>query len=554
MQFSKKDAMVLAIIYFSFGVIWILLSDWLVLQISDDMTNFVYFSLIKGLLFVILSSVVIYITLYIQQMKRESIESDYGSFIKANEEYKSLLANQKELLHNLIDESPVAMILHSENRRILRVSKNFTDLTGYTLDDVPTLRALAEKCWPYKSEEVINHFLSLYEMREKIYNGAFTLRTKHGDSLIWDLYSAYIGRDDSGLKNIVTVGIDVTTKRTKEKDLTYKSYHDDLTGLYNRRYYNEMIPHFEQFKNIGAIVADINGLKLINDLFGHEHGDELLVTFAKILKKTLPKDAFIARLGGDEFLMVLYDYDSNNVEALVKSIKTSVQTNVINDIVPSVSFGIAKMLENESFHSTFSRAENMLYRDKVYEYDDQTDAMIDSIMNALYRRTDETESHIITLKSLADPLKERFGLNTQDRKDLDLLIQLHDIGKVSLESGIFERESLSEEERNEIKRHPEVGYRIANALPRLKSVAYAILTHHENVDGSGYPFGLSQEDIPLIARIFRVIDSYDAIRRDCVYSPGKPKKAALEELRKYEGKYYDPKVVDAFIETMEKKA
>ncbi|MFW6285244.1 MAG: HD domain-containing phosphohydrolase [Bacillota bacterium] len=554
MHFSKKDAMVLAIIYFSFGVLWILASDWLVMQISEDMTNFVYFSLIKGLLFVVLSSIVIYITLHIQQKKRARIESDYDTFVESAEEFQTLLENQKELLHNLIDESPVAMILHSENRKILRVSKNFTELTGYTIDDVPTLRALSEACWPYKSEEVLNHFISLYDMREKIYSGAFTLRTSHGNTLIWDLYSAYIGRDDSGLKTIITVGIDVTTKRTKEKDLTFKSYHDDLTGLYNRRYYNEMIPHFEQFKDIGVIVADINGLKLINDLFGHEHGDELLVTFAKILRNTLPKDAFIARLGGDEFLMVLYDYHTQDVEALVKSIKTSVQTNVINDIVPSVSFGIAKNQEEEAFRATFSRAENMLYRDKVHAYDEQTDAMLDSIMNALFRRTDESKEHIETLKALAEPLKSHFELNHENRKDLDLLIELHDIGKVSLESDIFKRERLSEEERNEIKRHPEVGYRIANALPRLKSVAYAILTHHENVDGSGYPFGLTKLDIPFIARLFRVIDSYDAMRRDCGYSPAKTKNAALKELRKYAGSHYDADIVDAFSSALEKKA
>ncbi|MFW6284881.1 MAG: HD domain-containing phosphohydrolase [Bacillota bacterium] len=553
MHFSKKDAMVLAIIYFSFGVLWILVSDWLFVQVAEGLTNFVYFSLIKGLLFVVLSSIVIYITLHIQQKKQAQMESDYDVFVESAEEYRTLLENQKALLHNLIDESPVAMILHSENRKILRVSKNFTELTGYTLEDVPTLRALSEACWPYKSDEVLNHFISLYDMNEKIYSGAFTLRTKKGDTLIWDLYSAYIGRDDTGLKTIITVGIDVTTKRTKEKDLTFKSYHDDLTGLYNRRYYNELIPHFEQFKDIGVVLADINGLKLINDLFGHEHGDELLVTFSKILKKTLPKDAFIARLGGDEFLMVLYRYDTKEVEDLVESLKVSVQTNAINDIVPSASFGIAKNLEGESFRNTFSRAENMLYRDKVHAYDEQTDAMIESIMNALFRRTDESEDHIEHLMDLAEPLKAHLNLKDEDQKDLELLIKLHDIGKVSLEADIFKREKLSKEEKSEIERHPEVGYRIANALPRLKSVAYAILTHHENVDGSGYPFGLSKEDIPLIARIFRVIDSYDAMRRDC-YTPAKTKKAALEELRKYSGAYYDPEIVDAFAKSLEKKA
>ncbi|MGM0436412.1 MAG: HD-GYP domain-containing protein, partial [Bacillota bacterium] len=111
---------------------------------------------------------------------------------------------------------------------------------------------------------------------------------------------------------------------------------------------------------------------------------------------------------------------------------------------------------------------------------------------------------------------------------------------------------LNDEEKMEIKRHPEVGYRIANALPRLKNVSYAILTHHENVDGTGYPFGLKKDEIPFIARIFRVIDSYDAMLKDNSYKPPKTKKAALKELQDYSGVLYDKSVVIAFGASIEK--
>ena len=554
MLFQKKDLLVVAIVYFTFGVIWILLSDWLVLQFAEDLTNFVFFSLIKGLVFVALSTIIIFLTLYFQHNLRNSLETDYETAKRKSVEFETLLENQKDLLYNLIDESPVVMILHSENRKLKRLSKDFTRLTGYTIEEVPTLRALAEACWPYKSEEVLDHFTSLYEISDRVYSGAFTLKTKQGESLIWDLYSAYVGRDDTGLRNIVTVGIDVTAKRTKEKDLTFKSYHDDLTGLFNRRYYNEMIPHFEKFKSSGIIIADINGLKLINDLFGHEYGDELLITFSKILKETLPRDVFIARLGGDEFVMVLYEYDTKTVKKLVRSVKASLQSNTINDIVPTVSIGHAKKHVNEPFITTFTRAENMLYRDKVHENDEQTDAMVASIQNALYRRTDEYEEHIETLKDLAKPLLEHFTLNEDTLRELDLLIELHDIGKISLDAGIFKQQSLTKEQWRAVERHPEVGYRIANALPRLKNVAYAILTHHENVDGSGYPFGLEKNDIPFIARLFRVLDSYDAMRRSRAYAEAKTKNAALSELREYADVLYDADIVDKFIACHEDRA
>jgi len=546
MWVKKRDAIVVSIVYFTFGITWIMFSDWLVLRVAENTTGYAYLSLIKGIVFVILSTFVIYITLFFQQKSRKSLEEDIVNKSNVTEEYRDLLKNQKQLLYNLIDESPVPMILHSENRRILRLSNAFTTKTGYRQSELPTIKSFTESCWPHKSDEIYSHFTQLYDIKDKIFEGTFTLETKNETHLTWELHSAYIGRDDEGLKNVITIGIDVTEERAKEKDLTYLSYHDDLTGLYNRRYYTQMTSHFSKFKDIGLILADINGLKLVNDLFGHEYGDKLLETFAKILKSTLPRDAFIARLGGDEFVIVLYKYELNSVKALVKDIKKTVQENVIKDIIPTAAFGYSKKSVKEPLQNTFTRAENMLYRDKVHEYDKQTDAMLGSILNTLYKRTDESEARINNLKNLAKPLHRAFKLNEDQINELNTLIELHDIGKISLNESLFKGKRLSDEEAIEIRRHPEVGYRIANALPRLKNVAYAILTHHENVDGSGYPFGLEKDEIPFVARIFRVIDSYDAMLKDCPYSKAKTKKEALKELEDYAETLYDTSVVVAF--------
>jgi diguanylate cyclase (GGDEF)-like protein len=315
-----------------------------------------------------------------------------------------------------------------------------------------------------------------------------------------------------------------------------------------------MAQHFSKFKNLGLILSDINSLKLINDLFGHEYGDILLKTFAKILKNTLPRDAFIARLGGDEFVIVLYKYELETIKTLISEIKTSLQKNKIKDIIPSAAFGYSKKSLKESLQNTFSRAENMLYRDKVLEYDKQTNTMIESILNTLYKRTDESQTHTENLKKLAAPLKTALNLNQDQMSELDTLIELHDIGKISLNNTIFSDRALSDDEKTEIKSHPEIGYRIANALPRLKNVAYSILTHHENVDGSGYPFGLKKEAIPFLARLFRVIDSYNAMVRETSYSKAKTKKTALKELQEYSGSLYDESLVDAFKASLNKKS
>lgn len=545
---KKNDAIFIAGIYTLFGILWILFTDWFFLQLDNGIDTFPYFSTIKGLIFVLISGVFIWLAVTLQQYRKDRISEHLQEQIESSKKIEKTLHKQKDLLIAAIEQSPVPMMLHSENKQILAISNTFIEKTGYHLQEIPTIRAWVEKAYPYNHDEHYEHITQLYNIKDKFYEGEYQIQTKDGDFVHWVFHSAYLGRDDKGLKNIISTGIDITDQKTREKELTHKSFHDDLTGLYNRRYYNEMTTRFEKMRDIGIVLADINGLKLINDVFGHSRGDALLISFARYLQKHMPKDSIIARLGGDEFIVLLPDFKTYDLDEISKNIKDDIAKHA-DEIIPSAALGYSARKPKEALKHTFKRAENMLYNDKIHEYDKQTNAIIESLIRTLFSKTDETKAHIDHLKVLVQPFYERLDLSKERQRELELLIELHDIGKVSIESNIFfTKKTLSEDQFKEIQRHSEIGYRIANALPRLKMVAYAILTHHENIDGSGYPFGLKDTEIPLSARIFRIIDSYEIMTKDKGYKKAKSKEKALEELKALANKAYDEQLIDIFID------
>lgn len=152
------------------------------------------------------------------------------------------------------------------------------------------------------------------------------------------------------------------------------------------------------------------------------------------------------------------------------------------------------------------------------------------------------------IKELALQLGEALYLSDYQLKDLGLLAELHDLGKVSIPKKILEKkEQLTPEEWEEIKRHPEIGYKIACSSPELSNIAEGILSHHEWWDGSGYPQGLKGKEIPLISRIITIVDAYDIMTNGSPYKAAMSKKEALKELEKGAGSQFDPEIVDVFI-------
>jgi HD-GYP domain-containing protein (c-di-GMP phosphodiesterase class II) len=152
----------------------------------------------------------------------------------------------------------------------------------------------------------------------------------------------------------------------------------------------------------------------------------------------------------------------------------------------------------------------------------------------------------------AKKIGERFNFSSVEMDNMEIFAALHDLGKIGIDGSILNKpDKLSEEEWIEMKKHPEIGYRIAMASPELASIAEFILTHHERWDGTGYPLGLKGSEIPRHSRILAVVDAYDAMTVDRVYRKALNKEEAMNELIANKGTQFDPQIVDVFIEILD---
>ena len=144
-------------------------------------------------------------------------------------------------------------------------------------------------------------------------------------------------------------------------------------------------------------------------------------------------------------------------------------------------------------------------------------------------------------------MAERLSLSEEEKKKLDLLCIYHDIGRVKTRTEIWNRAGvITKDEHDVLKLHPITGYQIVSELQLDEDIAQLVLYHHENFDGSGYPYGVSGEEIPLLARILAIVDIYDIMVHDQLYKDAMSEESALQELHKYAGTQFDPELVNIF--------
>ena len=344
---------------------------------------------------------------------------------------------------------------------------------------------------------------------------------------------------------------DVTKRLELEQKLEYLSYHDQLTGLYNRRFFEEALKRIDVKRNLplSIVFADVNGLKLINDSFGHEMGDELLKSVASILTSTCRADEIIARLGGDEFTIALQNTGLEEAEQIVNRMRLKAETTQINGIGLSVSFGIdTKLHVHEEMKDVIKRAEDAMYRVKLFEGPSMRSKMIKVIIQTLYEKNPREKAHSERVSVLSHALGKAVGVSEERLKELETMAYLHDIGKIAIEDSILNKPSaLTAQEYEEVKKHPEIGYRILNTSDEFTELSYYILCHHERWDGAGYPKGLTEESIPLFSRIIAIADAFDAMTSERPYRKPLSMESAINEISRFAGTQFDPHLAKIFV-------
>ena len=364
----------------------------------------------------------------------------------------------------------------------------------------------------------------------------------------------------------------------KLKDLAIK---DGLTGLFNHRSFQDVLDSYitnsqKENKEVSLLFMDIDNFKNYNDINGHQKGDWLLMKLGEILKNIVDDFGVVARYGGEEFAVILYDQTEEAALHLGELIRQKIQQTYFpgQEHQPNkhitVSIGVAtypKIAKNKK--QLIELADNALYRAKSFdknrveryynildEIDDNIDKRalesIAGMLNKINKNDKYTYGHSERVVIYAKKFATYLDLDEQSKKDLLLAAYLHDIGKLEISKELLnKREKLSQSELNILKQHPTIGADLVSNIKDFHAVEPIIKYHHERYDGSGYPCNLKGDEIPYLARILTIIDSFDAMTSKRPYNVRKDYNQAIGELKKCAGTHFDAELVSKFIDMLQ---
>lgn len=465
---------------------------------------------------------------------------------KKQEQEKKELEHQLELL---IVEMPMGLALHEMiydeantpvDYMFLTVNDNYETLTGYKKDNI--LGKTILEINPDYDREWIKTYGTVattgvpinYEQYDDRLNKHYSVKA----------YAPKLGQ-------FAVIFEDITERKQGEAKIYYASQHDYLTSLPNRRYFDEKIRELDQPQYYPLVIAmmDIDGLKLINDTLGHFVGDQVIIETSTMVKSVLPKEAFIARIGGDEFMILLPNYSVKEFKELQECMKSAVGSNKINGIEISISFGsVLKTSSDIPVDELLIRAENNMYANKVLHGKSARNQIIVTLFETLKEKYEEERIHSNRVSHYCTMMGSQLNLSESEILELELAGRMHDIGKISIPDSILRKQGkLNEEEWAVMKTHSTYGYQILRTADQYSQLAEYVLSHHEHMDGKGYPQGLKGEAIPLFSRIIAICDAYEAMTSDRQYRKALSNESAIAELIRCSGSQFDAELVELFI-------
>lgn len=461
------------------------------------------------------------------------------------------LKQSEERFRTIFEGAPLGMaIVDSHTGNIRQVNTRYAEIVGRTKAEL-LLSSIKDLSYADEFDET-HHKISLMNAGE-ISNFSFYKRlVKLDGTAVWInmTIAPFSSKDEYESPRFLCMIEDVSARKEAEEEIRFLSYHDQLTGLYNRRFYEEELRRLDTERNlpITLIMADVNGLKLTNDAFGHLTGDRLLKHIAVTVKNQCRSNDIIARIGGDEFIILLSKTDSNQAEELVARISSAIKEDKSHPVVCSASFGWdTKREAAEDIEKIYARAEDLMYRHKLSEGAAMRRSTIRLIFKTLLKGNEKEARHAKKVSCLCMKMAKALGMNPDEVREMRLAGLAHDIGHIGIREELLDKESLTEEEWIELERHQEIGYQLLRSVGKYSSIAEYILYHHERVDGAGYPGKLVADKIPVQSRIIAVADAYDDLTGGNAGRKKLSHKEAVDEIEKNAGTKFDLKITEVFI-------
>ena len=468
------------------------------------------------------------------------------------------LINQLEWSHKNLDQVMKSVgdgiIVVDLEQRVTMLNRVAEELTGWTNDEArgKSFNQVFKLSHENPEYQVIN------PVDEVLKTDYSTASSNH--AIITDRFGNCFHIEDSATPvkdgegettGVVLIFRDISERTAQNERIEYLSFHDQLTGLYNRRYFEKELKRIDGRRHfpLSIIMGDINNLKMINDAFGHLAGDEVIYATGKIIKRFCRPNDVAARWGGDEFVLLLPNTDEEATAKIVERMNQAVALAPVDQGILSIAFGWdTKRNLSEDVKAVFKNAENQMYKHKLLMKPQVRDDTIRTIMASLYEKSAVEKSHSENVSGYARQIGEALALNDKELENLHWAGLLHDIGKVTLAPGVLDKkETLTAAEWEALKRHPEIGYHITNSSAELSEISLVILGHREWWDGSGYPKGLEGQKIHLLARIIGLAEAYDAMLTDQPYRPAVTTNQALNAIVQGSGTQFDPTIAAVFV-------
>jgi diguanylate cyclase (GGDEF)-like protein len=401
-----------------------------------------------------------------------------------------------------------------------------------------------------------------------------------GTVILWGISEQYVV-DEQILRTIGSefgVAYENQQRYLEVKDLADR---DPVTGLFNHRYFHKEVnacleEHRAASKPFGVVIMDIDDFKLFNDTYGHPKGDAVLKLLAKQLLEAGKKQNIVAaRFGGDEFAVLLPECDRKATVEFMRQFKEWIRTQSYQEsggeLIPiRVSLGYAIYPDDGArAYEIVAVADSALYDSKragafaplgdrtvidIIDNKGGSFKMLQGLITAVDNKDQYTKAHCDLVAEFAVTIAAGLGLSAEVQRSLAVAGALHDVGKICIPDRVLRKPGpLTDEEYETVKMHVPMASSLIQNVPRRRDILDAVMNHHEQYDGSGYPRGLRGTEIPFVGRIISIADAFSAMTLDRPYRKAMPLELAIRELTTHAGQQFDPEIVEVFIKELQRQ-